>query len=320
MRFLATHELPDEQAEFGYDDLAVGQHFPPYAFTLTRDDALAYVAATEDDLPIFRDEAAARRAGLPGLVAPPTILGIVGLLKAALGRRWPDSTLHLRQTFAFHDYPPVGEPLTLVVSVGSKEERKGRRYLTLTGTTHDTAGRLLVRTHSTLLYGWRASAVADGGDRPAQAGGPSAPSAARGAGPAAAAQAPGTDDRTPEGDALPPLVRTVTREAIQRYALASGGRARIHLDPDYARSVGLPDAIAHGLMVLTYADQMLARALGSSWHRGGCLELTFLAPVLAGDTLTVRAHRAAADGARLAFTLSCTNQRGQLVQGGRATA
>ncbi|MBI2322236.1 MAG: MaoC family dehydratase [Chloroflexi bacterium] len=97
-----------------------------------------------------------------------------------------------------------------------------------------------------------------------------------------------------------------------RWPLA-GGRA-------YARSVGLPDAVAHGLMVLTYADQMLARALGPTWHRGGRLELTFLAPVLAGSALTVRARRATADDGRAAFELSCTDQGGRLVQIGRATA
>ncbi|MBI4504640.1 MAG: MaoC family dehydratase N-terminal domain-containing protein [Chloroflexi bacterium] len=320
MRFLATHELPDEQAEFGYDDLTPGQRFPPYGFALTRDDVLAYVEATEDDLPLYRDEAAARRAGLRGLAAPPTILGIVGLLKAALGRRWPDSTLHLRQTFEFFDYPLVDEPLTLVVVVGPKEERKGRRYLTLIGETHDAAGRLLVGTHSTLLYGWRAPAVGDGGSP--------VPATARAAGRSAEAQAPspGAGSATPAqaaaaaGDELPALVRAATRETIRRYALASGGRARIHLDPDYARSVGLPDAVAHGLMVLTYADQMLARALGPTWHRGGRLELTFLAPVLAGSALTVRARRATADDGRAAFELSCTDQGGRLVQIGRATA
>jgi acyl dehydratase len=298
MRYLATHELPDEQAEFAYEDLDPGQTFPPYPFTLTPADVEQYVAATGYDAPIYRDAAAALAAGLPGLVAPPTIVGIVGLLKAALGRRWPDSTLHLRQTFDFFDYPPVDAPLALHVSVGPKEERKGRRYLTLIGETRGPDGRVLVRAHSQLIYAWRAPAT----DQSATSRPASLPPAA---------SAPGED--------LPPLARTITQQDITRYALASGGRARIHTDPAYARSVGLPSTIAHGLMVMTYPDQMLERALGLAWRRGGRLETTFLASLRPGDTVTAHARRLAAEGHQQAFEVWCTNQHGERIHVGRAT-
>lgn len=303
MRYLAAQELPDEQAEFAYEDLDEGQTFPPYRFTLTPADVEVYLAATGYDAPHYREEAAACAAGLPGLVAPPTIVGIVGLLKAALGRRWPDSTLHLRQTFEFFDYPPVGAPLALQVNVGPKEERKGRRYLTLIGETRGPDDRLLVRTRSQLVYGWRAPAAR------------SQPGATPAPGTPAAEAGPVADTA---GAELPPLTRSIAQADITRYALASGGRARIHLDPAYARSVGLPDTIAHGLMVITYPDQVLERTLGLAWHRGGRLEATFLAALRPGDTVTAHARPLATEDSRPAFEIWCSNQHGERVHVGRA--
>ena len=41
---------------------------------------------------------------------------------------------------------------------------------------------------------------------------------------------------------------TFTKEQIAAYAEASGDHNPIHLDDDFARSVGLPGLIAHGML------------------------------------------------------------------------
>lgn len=54
----------------------------------------------------------------------------------------------------------------------------------------------------------------------------------------------------------------VTRADLVAYAAASGDPNPIHQDPDVARSVGLPDVIAHGMytlaLVARYVDEQLA--------------------------------------------------------------
>ncbi len=58
------------------------------------------------------------------------------------------------------------------------------------------------------------------------------------------------------GDELPPLAVTPDRYLTVRYAGASGDYNPIHIDEEFARQVGLPGKILHGL----YTMAQVARA------------------------------------------------------------
>ena len=58
------------------------------------------------------------------------------------------------------------------------------------------------------------------------------------------------------GDSLPELHVTPDAGLTKRYAEASGDPNPIHTDPEYAKSVGLPGVILHGL----YSMAQVARA------------------------------------------------------------
>lgn len=62
--------------------------------------------------------------------------------------------------------------------------------------------------------------------------------------------------RLKPGDAIPELRVTPDRYAPHRYAGASGDFNPIHIDPEFARAVGLPGNILHGL----YGMAQVARA------------------------------------------------------------
>jgi acyl dehydratase len=59
-----------------------------------------------------------------------------------------------------------------------------------------------------------------------------------------------------QGDSLPELRVTPDAGLTKRYAEASGDPNPIHIDPDFAKSVGLPGVILHGL----YSMAQVARA------------------------------------------------------------
>jgi acyl dehydratase len=59
-----------------------------------------------------------------------------------------------------------------------------------------------------------------------------------------------------QGEALPELRVTPDAGLTKRYAEASGDPNPIHTDPEFARSVGLPGVILHGL----YSMAQVARA------------------------------------------------------------
>ena len=62
--------------------------------------------------------------------------------------------------------------------------------------------------------------------------------------------APRSLSGTVVGDTFGPVTIPVTREALVAYANASGDQNRIHQDEAFAKSVGLPDVIAHGMWTM----------------------------------------------------------------------
>jgi len=61
---------------------------------------------------------------------------------------------------------------------------------------------------------------------------------------------------------LTPAAYDVTRADLVAYAAASGDPNPIHQDPEVARSVGLPDVIAHGMFTLALAARYVDEQLG----------------------------------------------------------
>jgi acyl dehydratase len=59
------------------------------------------------------------------------------------------------------------------------------------------------------------------------------------------------------GDAIGPVTVPVSRETLVAYADASGDQNRIHQDEEFARSVGLPDVIAHGMLTMAVAGRVV---------------------------------------------------------------
>ena len=70
------------------------------------------------------------------------------------------------------------------------------------------------------------------------------------------------------GDELPPLTTgPITETQLVRYAGASGDFNPIHTVPDVAKSVGLDGIIAHGMLIMAYAGQMLTDWAGPNTLR-----------------------------------------------------
>lgn len=67
-----------------------------------------------------------------------------------------------------------------------------------------------------------------------------------------------TFDSISIGDELPPLaLPPLTRETLALYARASGDDNPIHVDVDFARSAGMPDVVAHGMLSMAWLGRLL---------------------------------------------------------------
>ena len=91
-----------------------------------------------------------------------------------------------------------------------------------------------------------------------------------------------TERRAEPGTDLPPRQYQVTRADLVRYAGASGDFNVIHWNERVARSVGLPDVIAHGMLTMALAGRFLAEWAGDP---GAVTEygVRFSAPVVVPD-------------------------------------
>ncbi|SHE45216.1 MaoC family dehydratase [Streptoalloteichus hindustanus] len=85
-----------------------------------------------------------------------------------------------------------------------------------------------------------------------------------------------------EGDQLPTTEYRVTRADLVRYAGASGDFNPIHWNGRFAREVGLPDVIAHGMLTMALAGRAVTDWVGDP---GAVLDygVRFTRPVVVPD-------------------------------------
>jgi acyl dehydratase len=116
------------------------------------------------------------------------------------------------------------------------------------------------------------------------------------------------------GDTLTPLTRTVAQEQITAYAEASGDFNPIHVDPEFATSVGLPGAIAHGLLEMGILADAISRWAGRG-DAMASLEVRFSKPLVAGDAITCTGTVVAVDDEQGLATLEveAVSSRGERV-------
>ena len=94
-----------------------------------------------------------------------------------------------------------------------------------------------------------------------------------------------------------------------RYAKGSGDTFPIHTDPEFAKNVGLPDVILHGMCTLAYSTRaIIDTAAEGDASKLGSLSVRFSKMVFHGDELETRIW---VDGSDVRF--KTVNQKGQTV-------
>ena len=87
------------------------------------------------------------------------------------------------------------------------------------------------------------------------------------------------------GAQLPTRHRTITRDSINAYCAASGDHNPIHYDDAFAAASPFGGVIAHGMLTLALASEMLAAAYGTDWLATGSLRSRFRGAARPGDAL-----------------------------------
>ena len=124
---------------------------------------------------------------------------------------------------------------------------------------------------------------------------------------------------TPEPQPGDELELHVTPDRYQtvRYAGASGDFNPIHIDPEFARSVGLPGAILHGLWTMAQVARAHTEALGGP-ERLAALSVQFRGMALPERELIVRATVGEIEGDHVVVSSEATQDGTRVIRNGRA--
>ena len=91
------------------------------------------------------------------------------------------------------------------------------------------------------------------------------------------------------GSELPPLtVEPISRTTLALFAGASGDHNPIHIDLDVARSAGLDDVFAHGMLLMAYLARLLTSAFPQDRLLSWKVRFAAITPVHAQPTCTGR--------------------------------
>ena len=128
-------------------------------------------------------------------------------------------------------------------------------------------------------------------------------------------------------DDLPPLVKSLTQEAINLFEGSAGQSGPSQFtDQETAReTLGTEGTVASGRMSLTFAIEMLRRFFGADvFNRTGSVDLRFLRPVRPGDTIKftgkITAVSREANGSKVSVEIMAVNQNGNTTGAGAGSA
>lgn len=113
----------------------------------------------------------------------------------------------------------------------------------------------------------------------------------------------------PDGEPVAEVTYLVAENQTARYAAASGDDFAVHLDDEFARRVGLPGRIVHGLCTMAFAGRAVLEAVGVEDRRAvKRIAVRFSAPLFPGESVTTRVWKI--DGA---FGFESVNAQGTAV-------
>ncbi|MDQ3730025.1 MAG: MaoC family dehydratase N-terminal domain-containing protein [Actinomycetota bacterium] len=207
---------------------AIGKAGDPVSFSVEEKRIAAYAEATND--PISQHAS--------GELAPPVFSIVPAFQSLALASisvipgELIGAILHGEQDFHFHAPMHPGMELETISKPIGMRQRSSGVTVVVHGETRDAAGELVTEQYMTSFVRGAEGAEDTGDEAPGHA----FPQELR--------------EREPDAK----VDQTFDSDQTFRYAEASGDPMQIHLDEEFAKSVGLPGIIIHGLCTMAFAS------------------------------------------------------------------
>ena len=279
---MTTETAPQFKAD------AIGTTGDPVTFEVTKERIAAYSAATNDSTPAHAE----------GEIAPP-VFAIVPAFQAAgmasmqvIPGELLGAILHGEQDFHYHRPIEAGMELsTTATPIGMRQRSSGVTVVTR-AETREADGDLVVEQFMvTFVRG--AQGAEDVGDE---------------------APAHGFDESLRERGPDAEVAQTFDSDQTYRYAEAAGDPMQIHLDDEFAKSVGLPGIIIHGLCTMAFTSRaMIEHACPDDPTRLRRLAVRFASIALPEQTITTRIWDAGEADGRATHAYETSSDAGAVV-------
>src|SRR5205823_12556770 len=236
-----------------------------------------------------------------GKYAPP-IFGVVptwdAMLLAAADVIPPDALpfiVHGEQDMHFHQPLVPGAELTTVAEAHSvRVGRSGTRFTTRI-VSNDVDGRTVMEVFSTTFIRGMSDGDSGGPDKPVHA------------------------LPADHGEPVATFTVHVDDDQTYRYRDASGDTMPIHVDDAFAKSVGLPGIIVHGLCTMAMCSQAVIKAVaGGDPSRLKRLAVRFSKPVFPGNDVVTTIYDAGEREGRHVYAFEATSNGDVVVKDGLA--
>jgi acyl dehydratase len=266
----------------------IGQWSDEQEFKVEAERAKAYAAATNDPIPQH----------VNGELAPPVfaVVPIWDAMGGAVGAVTPAEAfpfvVHGEQDMYFHQPIVPGAVLrSRAAPIGVHVKPSGTTVVTRTE-TRDENGGLVNEQYSVTFFRGVTGGEGKGDEAPAHR----FPEELRDSEPVAVAE------------------QTFDTDQTYRYSAASGDTVPIHLDEEFAKSVGLPGIIIHGLCTMAFTSwAAIGELAGGDPTLLKRLAVRFSKPVLPGQTITTRFWVVGERDGKTVYAFETTNPDGEAV-------
>jgi acyl dehydratase len=272
----------------------LGTTYEPRIAAIEVERARQYAAATNDDNPAYAS----------GKLAPP-VFGVVPTwerMSAAAGDVVPSEAamfiVHGEQDMHFHQpLVPGGELRTQSQAFSVRVGGTGTRFTVKVDSDDVATGDPVLTQYVTLFIRGMTDGSSGGPDKPAH----EFPEDVR-------------DNKVGE------YTIHVDDDQTYRYRDASGDPMPIHVDEDFARSVGLPGIIAHGLCTMAMCSQaVISTVAAGDPARLRRLAVRFAANVFPGNDIVCEIFRiGATDEGGTSYAFEATSKGDVVIRHGRA--
>jgi acyl dehydratase len=273
-----------------FDLDVIGQWSEPRSYRVERAAIVDYALATNED----------SAECLSGTVAPPVFALVPAfstwsappLVIAERREEIAGQTVHGEHALVFHRAIRADDELVVRSAMVGVHAKPSGSTSVAKIETRDVHGELVNEQYMTAFYRGVAS-IAEIGETA----------------PSLASLGPRRD-----GEPIGSFTYPIDEDQAARYAKAASDFHNIHLDAEFARSVGLPGAILHGMCTLAFATRAVRHATGTDtveeFRELGC---RFSRPICPGDDVTTRVFSLGAKSSVLDVQFECVDRAGDSV-------